>query len=286
MTDFPSPLSIVIPCKDDWAVIDCVASIPDGFPIAIVFNGCADGFPEAVLSRIPRDGVLHRVLDEANLSLALETGVWMAPGDRVLLMDADCVFAPGAVEEAAAAMDGGTPLDEVFKGRVLFRDDGGLRSRLVARSRQHHTAEVLTAYKPPLALDRRIAARIGGYLFDRRLVWREDADLDHRIRQAGIAIRPVEGCLIHHEPLEIASDLRSTFRYGMGEALADALGKTLTDVPRSVLSTLRSQGILPALYMLFRNRVYTAGYLWTKLRLLTSADMIIDEDPRRVARRS
>ncbi len=177
-------------------------------------------------------------------------------------MDSDCLFENGAIANFYQSMIKGSPEKEVFKGKVIFDDSGNLISKIIAKSRQHNTAEMLTAYKPPLALSKKIVDKTGGYFFNKKLIWREDADLDNRLRIAGIKIRPVPGGVIHHGALDLKTDLRSTFRYGIGGAIAKSLNIRLTDVPRSFWSTFKSQGYLPALYMLFINRFYTAGYYY------------------------
>jgi len=256
-------ITVVIPCKDDVAVSACIESIDAPAAAVVAFNGSTPQFVAAVMGRHPT--ATHIVLPKANLSLALEEGIKAAPTDNVLLMDSDCTFEPGSVQAFVDAMSAGDPSREVYKGRVMFRHGHDCLSQVIARSRQHHTAEQLTAYKPPLALSRLLASQLGGHIFNPALIWREDADLDHRIRAAGIAIRSVGDGVIYHGPLTVRGDLRSTFRYGMGEAIADHLGLDLTDVPRSARSTLYSQGVLPAAYMLVRNRVYTAGYCFMRL---------------------
>lgn len=142
-------------------------------------------------------------------------------------------------------------------------------SRVISESRTHHTAEVLTAYKPPLMISKQILQKIGGYAFNIKLIWREDSDLDNRIRNAGIAIVHVPQGVIYHHTISLKTDLRSTFRYGIGLAIANVLGIKLTEVPRSTASAFKSKGAVVALYMLFRNRVYDAGYVYARARLLS-----------------
>lgn len=261
-----SKISVIIPCKDDPAVLDCVKSIDYLAQAIVVFNGSDRKFISNVKRELKGENVLYEELPEPNLACALEYGIQKSPTDWVLLMDSDCLFEKGAVKSFENFMEDGNPDEQVFKGQVQFAKGNNWFSKIISKSRQHHTAEELTAYKPPLALSRSIRRKIGGHIFNKDLIWREDADLDHRIRQAKIEIKSVEGGLIHHKALNAKSDLRSTFRYGLGEAIADKLGLKLTDVPRSVKSTFKSQGMLPAIYMLIRNRIYTVGYLYGKIK--------------------
>jgi|SRR3989344_1623352 len=259
-------ISIIIPCKDDKKVINCVDSIDDPMvEVVIVFNGSTTTFVTWVKKNLLGRAVKYLNIGEANLALALETGTWSASNDLILYIDSDCIFEKGAIRRFKKVAQNGNPGNEVFKGEVIFSHNGWV-SKIVAKSRQHHTGERLTAYKPPLLISKKIAGKIGGYFFNKKLIWREDSDLDNRIRNAGIKILPVKGGIIYHGAITIKTDLRSTFRYGIGGAIADTLNIKLTEVPRSFKSTLKSQGIIPALYMLFRNRFYTAGYYYFLLK--------------------
>ncbi len=259
-------MSVIIPCYDDIRIAHCLTSIDD-LDVEVVFSLNGRSPP---VDRIVEDWARHYRrttivrLAEPNLADALECGSLAAREARLLFMDSDCRFAPGALALLKAVSE----RYEVVKGHVVFENDSML-SKVIARSREHHTAEVLTAYKPPLVVHRTIRERIGGYFFDRRLRWREDSDLDARIRKAGIQITGEPKAMIFHPPLRPYEDLRSAFRYGTGLARARWLGVELTEVPRSVLSTLRSKGVAPAAYMCVRNMVYQCG-TWTEWLLLQS----------------
>jgi hypothetical protein len=145
---------------------------------------------------------------------------------------------------------------------------------VIARSRHQHTSRRLSAYKPPLAFSKRLATRVGGYFFDRRMRWKEDADLDRRVREAGVEILPVEGCVIDHGPLSIRADLRSNFRYGVGAALAEHLEIDLPAPARSLGETLGNEGWSVVTYMALANQVRSAGRLTTHLRLALGREKI------------
>lgn len=265
-------LTIVIPCKDDLKISNCLSSIDSQVEIVVVFNGSTKEY----INFVKKVGEANRLnmrtieLDKSNLALALEKGTWTAHNDWVLYMDSDCKFEKKAIESFYEAMVNGDPSKEVYKGKVIFVKSTSWISKIIARSRQHHTAEELTAYKPPLSVSKKIADKIGGHFFNEKLIWREDADLDNRLREAKVKIKFIPKGIIYHGALTLKTDLRSTFRYGVGGAIAKSLDIKLTDVPRSFWSTLRSQGTTPALYMLFRNRFYTAGYYYQRYKDLIS----------------
>jgi glycosyltransferase involved in cell wall biosynthesis len=258
-------LSIVVPCSGDARLEGCLASIdaPDA-EVVLSLNGAT-----RQVSRIARRFAASRPrvvvveLPRPNLAEALEAGCRAAAGDRLLFMDSDCRFTRGAIRRMDAAADE----HAVVKGHIVFESDS-VTSRVIARTREHHTADVLTAYKPPLLLHASLVGRIGGYFFDARLRWREDSDLDARIRRAGIPIHGEPAAVIHHPALTVVEDCRSAFRYGVGLARARRLRVTLTEVPRSVLSTARRKGLLAGVYMCLRNACYHLGTLIEWARML------------------
>ena len=262
-------LTIVIPCRDDEQVVRCVRSVDADAEILIVLNGSPPEFAEHVRREV---GARVRIetLASANRSRAVEHGIQAASFDWVLLMDSNCVFEAGSIAAVERVFDAGSSDAEVYKGRIVFDPGSRRSSRLVARSRSQRMGRMETAYKPPLALSRRLRDRLGGYFFDSRLIWKEDADLDQRVRRAGIRIVSVEGCVIHHAPLSVGADLASSFHYGIGAAIADHLEIPLLKPFRSVVESLRRHGPEAALYMIVLNLVLRAGYSYGHARLRLS----------------
>jgi glycosyltransferase involved in cell wall biosynthesis len=262
-------LSVVIPCRDDPRLGDCVGSIESDVETIVVLNGSTEAFTTDVRRAVGERARIER-LPRANATRAMEHGIAVARHDHILLMDSDCTFEPGSLTAIATAFEKGDPAGEVYKGRIVFDRDRRRMSQLVARSRQQRMSGVVNAYKPPLAFSRGLAARIGGYFFDARLRWKEDAELSHRIRVAGVQVVPVNGCVIHHAPLSWATDLGSTFNYGEGAALARHLDMPLTRPARSVRAALRADGLEAAAYMALGNHVRAVGYAYATGRLRLS----------------
>lgn len=263
-------VTVVIPCKDDPLVERCLASIDEPLDVVLAFNGSPAGFADRVMARIGcrADLRLHRVeLGRANLAAALEAGITAAPTRRVLLMDSDCTFRPGALAAVTRAMDAGDAENEVYKGTVVFARSRGLLARPIAQSRAHYTAEVLTAFKPPLAFDVVLRARLGGYFFDERLPWKEDADLDCRVRAAGVRIVGVADCVIDHTAVTARGDLRSNYRYGVGSAIAEHFAIPVTQPDRGPADAARRYGFGTAAYLWTVNRAKQAGYVVARRRL-------------------
>lgn len=261
-------ISVIIPCHDDTRLRQCLASIDDtDVEVVISLNGSTPEIEEIAddfARHHPRTMIIKSA--EPNLAAALEAGSVRASSNTLLYMDSDCRFVPGAI----SVFKNAARVHPVVKGAIVFESNSRM-SRIIARSREHHTAEVITAYKPPLAIHTAIRERIGGYYFDERLRWREDSDLDYRIRKARIPIAYEPHAVIVHPPLTLKQDFVSAYRYGVGLARAEWYGIALTEVPRSVMSTLRSKGLIAATYMVFRNRAYNLGTVSEKRRLRNGA---------------
>jgi len=260
----------VITCRDDARVVDAVRSVDADAEVLIVLNGSPAGF-EAELRRQLGERVRIESLPCPNRARSVEHGIVAASRDWILLMDADCVFAPGSVAAVQRAFERGAPGEEVYKGRLVYERGATRANAIVSRSRSQRNRR-LSAYKPGLAFSRELTPRLGGYLFDPRLLWKSDAELDGRIRRAGLRIVPVEGCAVHHAPLTFRSDLYSSFHYGVGSAIACHLALELPEPERSAAEAWTRDGAQAALYLLVSNGVRAAGYAYARTRLRVSGE--------------
>jgi glycosyltransferase involved in cell wall biosynthesis len=104
----PSPhpsVTVVIPThnrRDRLATL-LDALEPEGAEIVVVANACEDGSPELLEARAQRSELLKPVsIEQAGQLLALQTGVELARGEVVLLLDDDVIAEPGLVAGHAA----------------------------------------------------------------------------------------------------------------------------------------------------------------------------------------
>jgi GT2 family glycosyltransferase len=261
-------LSVVITCRDDRRIVDAVRSVDVDAEIVIVLNGSPARFAVG-LRRELGERVRIESLPRPNRARSVERGIAAASCDRILLMDADCRFASGSVAAMLRAFERGSPGEEIYKGRLVYESGATRASALVARSRAQRNLR-LSAYKPALAFSRQLSPRLGGYFFDPRLIWKSDAELDHRIRRAGLRIVPVDDCVVRHAALTLRSDLYSSFHYGVGSAIARHLQLALPEAERSAMVAWRRDGAEAGLYMLVSNGVRSAGQAYARARLRIS----------------
>lgn len=272
-------VTVVIPCKDDELITRCISSIDYDCKVLIVFNGSPRSFVKKIKEHYKKDlNVSFIDIKEPGIGWALEMGTRAVKTDFILYMDSDCIFEKGAIQAFVKKANSGNSDNEVYKGEVVFAKGSGLIETLTGKSRTHHTAETLSAYVPPVMIAKTIVKKIGGYAFDKRLTWREDSDFDNRIKEARLKLIYVPEGIVYHKSLSLEADLKSTFNYGVGYAIATVLHIKLTEVPKSVWSTFKSQGLLPALYMIFRNRIYDIGYLYGRYKI-ARGDIKLESKP-------
>jgi hypothetical protein len=244
-------LTIVIPLRDDPAIVRCVASVDSARArVLVVLNQPTDEIRRVV------SGLDVDVVEAARAGGpgACEHGLQRAATDHVLFMDSDCVFRPGTVDQFVGAI-GRAPF---VKGRVVF----GYRNRLervVSTVRTIHTCGPSFVFKVPLMVDRSVLGELDGFLFDRRLPWTEDYHLTARIRRQGLDVHRLPGAIVIHQPISPRLDLRRAFQYGLGHAEGQRLGlEGYRHSPR-----LRLRGTYAGLRPRFGRGVAVYGVLWT-----------------------
>ncbi|WP_306359808.1 glycosyltransferase [Nocardia sp. CC227C] len=272
------PVSVIVPAADDPRIAECIRSIDESVELVIVFNKPTTLVREAVRRATGR---FHRLLtteiEERNLGKAYNAGITVSTYPVVILMDSDCIFSPGTIMRLYK----GTTMAPMCKGSVRFLHRGWT-SRVIAMSREYHTADVKNAYSPPLAFRKDIREMIGGYYFDNEIHWCEDHEFDQRVAHAQVEIRFDSQAIVEHPPLSILQDLRSSFRYGMGyrvgiqkgiilggwiyggrrslrESLAIDFAR-LGASPAYLLIVSRKKSMLTALYMLAWMVAFASGY--------------------------
>jgi GT2 family glycosyltransferase len=128
-------------------------------------------------------------------------------------------------------------------------------------------------YTPSLAIRKDLIDVLGSY-FDEDIHWTEDSDLRHRIKAANIRTKYLQEAKVYHAPLTPHKDLRSAFRYGVGERIRVEKGTRIGGsnfIPvlkkflggssfRYLERVIAKKGSLVALYMVLWNLYYLSGY--------------------------
>lgn len=221
--DLISGTTIVIPVRDDPALLGCLASIDETTQIHVVCNGSTPDYV-AWVRRNARERTTVMVRSDPGIGPAYNQGIEGATTPYVLLMDSDCVFSPGTIRAIVA----GLAKAPMSKGRVRFNAGSSSETRLTANAREvledpAYTG-VVKAYSPPLAYQKAVVGQMGGYHFHDGLRWREDREFELRRRDAGVPIVYNEDATITHGALTVREDLRSVLAYGVYESLGRRRG--------------------------------------------------------------
>jgi glycosyltransferase involved in cell wall biosynthesis len=266
-----SKVSVIIAVKDDPRILHCLESVDEDVEVVICLNGSPQ-WMRILLDKQPMQIVVTEIPDTGNLGAAYNAGIAAANGQYLLLMDSDCTFAPGTIRTMAEQV----MTNPIVKGLVKYGEVDDIMSKMTARMREFDEGDFVSAQSPPLIYQRAIVKHIGGYHFDPLMHWCEDREFDLRIQLARIPVKFVEQAVIHHDAQIGFSNLRSYWRYGIGEGIGQEQGVLTTpaipflwrlaDSIRSVTECLLKKGLTVAAYYALTLLVFHSATVYHLLR--------------------
>jgi SAM-dependent methyltransferase len=220
-------ISIVIKCKDDFRVFDCIKSIDEEVDVVVSL------MPNKTIQRkLEALGVRYVTSPPGNLAITSNRGIDSAKHEKVIIMDSDTTFASGCIRELYKALD----LYNVARPKIVYqRDRKVFLSGIIGRCRAFVNEYPLT-YTPGLGINKTIKDRIGGRIFDEDIPWAEDDDLYQRISEASIPVAYVDHAEVYHTPISLKHDLRAAYRIGGGVRLS--VEKNNRDAPEYITNWL------------------------------------------------
>lgn len=273
--------SVVIALRDDLRIADCIESIDEDVEIVLALNGPSDAVKKLIAEH-PRPLTITEIADVGNLGAAYNAGAAATDNQYLLLMDSDCVFAPGVVRMMVRA----ALTEPVVKGQVVYGESAGLLSKLTARVREFDEGDYISALSPPLIYNRAIIDHIGGYHFDELIHWCEDREFDFRLQLAGIPVVFLPEARIFHDAQHGFANMRSYFRYGVGEAVAQETGVFTTpavpvawrlfEASRTLVHCAQAKGVGAAAYYALLKAAFHTG---TAHQLLNDPYQVRDRYP-------
>ncbi|WP_354383858.1 glycosyltransferase [Streptomyces sp. PvR034] len=256
--------SVIIALRDDLRIADCIASIDEDVEIVLALNGPSDAVLKLIAEH-PRPLTVTEIEDVGNLGAAYNAGAAATDRQYLLLMDSDCTFAPGVVRDMVRAV----LTDPVVKGQVVYGESDGTLSKLTARVREFDEGDYVSALSPPLIYNRDIVDHIGGYHFDELIHWCEDREFDFRLQLAGIPVVYLPQARIFHDAQHGFANMRSYFRYGVGEGIAQETGVFTTpavpvvwrlfEASRTLVHCARDKGVGAAAYYALLKAAFHVG---------------------------
>jgi len=208
-------------------------------------------------------------IEKPSIAGAYNNGIKHASYDHIFLMDSDCIFGKGCIRKLENNL--GNRL--LSKGKVIFTANSWI-SKIIARAREYHTSDKVSAYSPPLLFSKKIINCIGGYYFHPSLCWLEDSEFDRRVRNAGLKIAYDPTANVYHPPLTPNSDLRSAFWYGVGKRIGVELG--IHDKPMGITGSIKKyiihvskeKGVLVGIYLfVWKMSLFTGYFLQSLFKL-------------------
>lgn len=269
-------LSVVIKCFEDEKVLTCIESIDESCEIIVSLSG--DGVLGSLIQeRYQKVKVVQAPIK--NLAVSSNIGIASSSGDAVVVMDSDACFAPGSLKLIAEKLKE----HPVVKPRIIYEhNETVMGSKPVAVTRQQFNDGHIRALTPGLAFRKDIAPKIGGYFFNEKVQFTEDAEFDWRLNKAGIPLLFVPKAIVYHSPTSMLHDLRAAFRMGYGHRLAihfagrehdnkfsGLLRRLLTGASfRELTKDCRANGFAVGMYRLLWHLCYHAGFHLKTLKLL------------------
>ena len=200
-------ISIVIRCGDDRRIFRCVESIDEKADIVAAISENA-----ALQKELEASNIRYCLTPRGNLSQTSNLGFDAASHSKVIITDSDTVFEKGCIRRMSNALDD----RRIVRARLSFRHDAvHPLSKVVAEARDFVNALPLV-YTPGIGVRKDIIPDIGGFLFNSPVPYAVDADLNYRIKAAGIPVAFLKDAVLYHDAEWLWHDLKAAARIGKG----------------------------------------------------------------------
>ena len=259
---YSNNISVVIRCKNDPRVFDCISSIDIPAEVVVSYSGQSD-----LKSKIEQTGAICVNAPYNNLSVVSNIGLNTATGDLLVLTDSDTLFEPGCLRKLIQELK----RTEIVKAKTRFLSvPGNIISETIAAARDYVNS-LPVVYTPGIALRKDVIEKIQGFFFNEVVPFAVDADLNFRVKYSDVSVSFLDNAYIRHLPVDIKDDFRAAFRIGKGceksirywnmkGALGHLRSSELKGVKISMLPDLaKKKGIFALLYQIVWDLLYWLG---------------------------
>lgn len=257
----------MINCSEDRHVFATIASIDEDVEIIVSLT------PNATIQQLLENCEIKYVLSpKGNQAVTTNQGIEAATNDKVILIDSDCYFAPGAIQKFSVALD----TFDIVNGCVAFESNGGWLSKAIADCRGFDNSYDNPIYKPGLGIRKKIVNQFDGFCFNSLVPWTDDADFSYRIKSAGIITHHIEDVCVPHMPITLKKNLVSSFNYGRGDYLRHHFldqryeENFLFYEWKRYVVLFQQQPLSSIMVMLLNDFFYHCGYLYMALASLVN----------------
>ena len=257
-------ISVVIRCGDDNRVFKCIDSIDEDVEVIVSLSE-----NPKLEKKLENKGIKYCLSPRKNLSKTSNIGFEFASYEKVIITDSDTVFEKGCIKKLYDALDN----YKVACAGIKFLSAPQIPfSNIVAESRDYVNSLPLF-FTPGIALKKNVLLEIGGFLFDDNVPYAVDANLDYRVKKAGLPVAwMTNDAYICHAPESIKHDLKAAFRIGMGcrvgverlrtfDQYSDTKWDALKGVKlNSVIDVFQKKGTFVGFYQMLWDIFHIAGY--------------------------
>lgn len=220
MMDRAAPkLSIIVPVKDDERILGLLARLSDSpelesCELIVACNGSRTEFSDrisAALAPIPG----FRVLTDhvANPARAINSAARIATGEKLLILDSDCVPCSDYLASVLATLS----VNAITRGQITYTGSDAF-SRTTAAWRQcfyDRVAKEGRLYAPNLAIDRALFLSLGGFVESLRHAY--DSEFSDRAMRSGHTAVLLPAATVTHEcHTSVMTEMKIWFDYGCG----------------------------------------------------------------------
>ena len=161
-------------------------------------------------------GVSYTVTDYGNIAKSTEVSISDAIDDHVIVMDADTWFVPGSIRKLRESLQ----TSIIAKPRIEFLTDNWMSKVIASKRRPFYDRPDYPA-NPGIAIRKsEVKPLVGGYIFNPNVRWTEDADLNYRLKNAGVPVSYIPDAILFHDTINLDHELRTAFYYGIGKRLS------------------------------------------------------------------
>ncbi len=219
MERFPPKLSIIVPVKDDERIFGLLARMSESpeltsCEVIVACNGSRKEFSDRVSSALAAIPLARALTDHvANPARAINTAARVAAGEKLLILDSDCVPCTDYLQ----SLLGTVSANAVARGQITYVGTDTF-SRTTAAWRQSfydRVAKEGRLYAPNLAIDRGLFLSLGGFVESLRHAY--DSEFSDRAMRSGQSAVLLPAAMVTHEcHTSVITEMRIWFDYGCG----------------------------------------------------------------------
>jgi hypothetical protein len=270
-------LSIIVPVKDDERIFGLLARLSESprlssCEVIVACNGSRKSFSDRIssaLAAIPRARALTDPV--ANPPRAINAAARAAAGEKLLILDSDCVPCSDYLQSLLATLGA----NAVARGQITYVGSD-MFSRTTAAWRQcfyDRVAKEGRLYAPNLAIDRSLFLSLGGFVESLRHAY--DSEFSDRAMRSGQSAVLLPAAMVTHEcHTSVITEMKIWFDYGCGRHYRMNGTRTTKAVWHALFGDLPLKIILSnprhLTYALAYVPVRAAGFVYTAVQELVA----------------